>query len=596
MLVRRISLRAKLALIICCISFFSIVVSSLAFFFSVKKINEDIVYNNLESLQLAVEDNISSSLSAIDKTAKNIILGSNVRQFLREGANLAEMDESGKVLLRQSIEREISNQMLFNSILEEGLIESVNFYLDEHNIAFFSRNGSLDLKDSPSVRQVYRTIQQKSSANPQIFSSTLNDPFLHFAYRISSLDQSSRSVYLIITINREGLLAKCQSITDYENSVVYLADQKGTVILSNQQENEGAPLPDGIDGNYTQGKITHLDFDGTKHLYFSQWLNDKDFFLAVMMPEELFVRSLYEAMRDYLFLSVVVSLIIMALIVLLSLRMTAFTHDFTEGLQKFGKGDLTVKLPPYRDADLNHISNTFNQMTERINFLVEDGYKKQFLIQQMDIEFLQSQMNPHFLFNTLFTISTRAKMSGDDLLFEMVQALTRLLQASLHTKNDIKITVAQELEYINAYLYIQKVRYGSKLEYAVSTGSPEILTLLIPRLCIQPLVENAVVHGIEPLSATGHIDIAMELKEDALRITVTDNGVGFDPAEAPDGSAPPSHSNHIALQNLQERIRLIYGGAYGVTIDSAPGRGCRAVVILPVDKGGNHGLSSSDRR
>ena len=148
------------------------------------------------------------------------------------------------------------------------------------------------------------------------------------------------------------------------------------MILSNQQENEGAPLPDGIDGNYTQGKITHLDFDGTKHLYFSQWLNDKDFFLAVMMPEELFVRSLYEAMRDYLFLSVVVSLIIMALIVLLSLRMTAFTHDFTEGLQKFGKGDLTVKLPPYRDADLNHISNTFNQMTERINFLVEDGYKK----------------------------------------------------------------------------------------------------------------------------------------------------------------------------------------------------------------------------
>ena len=232
-------------------------------------------------------------------------------------------------------------------------------------------------------------------------------------------------------------------------------------------------------------------------------------------------------MRDYLFLSVVVSLIIMALIVFAFAPYDRFLpHDFTEGLQKFGKGDLTVKLPPYRDADLNHISNTFNQMTERINFLVEDGYKKQLLIQQMDIEFLQSQMNPHFLFNTLFTISTRAKMSGDDLLFEMVQALTRLLQASLHTKMILKITVAQELEYINAYLYIQKVRYGSKLEYAVSTGSPEILTLLIPRLCIQPLVENAVVHGIEPLSATGHIDIAMELKEDALRITVTDNGVG----------------------------------------------------------------------
>ena len=75
----------------------------------------------------------------------------------------------------------------------------------------------------------------------------------------------------------------------------------------------------------------------------------------------------------------------MALIVLLSLRMTAFTHDFTEGLQKFGKGDLTVKLPPYRDADLNHISNTFNQMTERINFLVEDGYKKPVSYTHLDV-------------------------------------------------------------------------------------------------------------------------------------------------------------------------------------------------------------------
>ena len=89
-----------------------------------------------------------------------------------------------------------------------------------------------------------------------------------------------------------------------------------------------------------------MDFDGTKHLYFSQWLNDKDFFLAVMMPEELFVRSLYEAMRDYLFLSVVVSLIIMALIVLLSLRMTAFTHDLQRGFRNLERAILPLSFRP----------------------------------------------------------------------------------------------------------------------------------------------------------------------------------------------------------------------------------------------------------
>ena len=109
------------------------------------------------------------------------------------------------------------------------------------------------------------------------------------------------------------------------------------------------------------------------------------------------------------------------------------------------------------------------------------------------------------------------------------------------------------------------------------------------------LVYEIVDNAIDEALAGYCTDITVTINE-GNTITVTDNGVGFDPAEAPDGSAPPSHSNHIALQNLQERIRLIYGGAYGVTIDSAPGRGCRAVVILPVDKGGNHGLSSSDRR
>ncbi len=589
------SLRGKLVLLICFASLLTFAISSFVFFYSIKTLYKDMVYGNLESLLQEIDTNVASSLSSIDKTAKNIVLGNSLHQFLMDGANLAALDEIDQVKLRNNIEKEISNQMLFNNAFEDGLIKSINLYLDDRTIAFLSQDSSISHKDSPAIRQVYRTMQQSSVFEAQFFAPTASDPYLHFAYRISSLDHSNRAVYLIISTHREQLLDKYQSILDYEGAALYLSNKDGTVLLSNNRQMEGSPMPQDIGELCTWGKMTSQQIEGATFLFSSQWLNRHNYLTAVLVPERGLTHEIYKAMQKYLILFVAVVVGIGLIVLYLSLRITAFTGTFVSGLQRFGEGDFTVKLPRYRDSDLDQISLTFNQMTERINTLVEDGYKKQLLIQQMDIALLQSQMNPHFLFNVLFTISTRAKITGDDLQFQMVQALTRLLRASLHKKNEIKVKVSQELEYVQSYLYIQQVRIGERLQYDIFMEEADIADLYIPRLSIQPLVENAVLHGISPLSEPGHISINLQYSGDLLQIIVEDNGAGFDINE-PAPSKQNDSSNHIALQNLRDRIRLIYGEAYGVTVQSAPGQGCRAVITLPKDTGGNYAVSGLDCR
>jgi two-component system sensor histidine kinase YesM len=306
---------------------------------------------------------------------------------------------------------------------------------------------------------------------------------------------------------------------------------------------------------------------------------DGQFTSMISIPEKQLTRTIDRPLLRYMLLFLAVLLSIVLVSYLFASRITLFSNDFSKHLRKVGEGDFSVTFPPYGDEDIDRIGRTFNIMTGEINNLVEGVYKKQLLIQQMEIRQLQSQMNPHFLFNVLFSISVKAKEDGDETLYQMVHSLTVLLKGSLSTKEENEVTIAEEKEYVEAYLRIQEIRFGERLSHSFSI--PEgILGYLCPRLSLEPLVENAVIHGIEPLSRPGHVTVSGTVSGDALRLSVIDDGEGFDPSR-PAGIGE-GKSNHIALTNLRERIRLLYGPAYGLEIDSAPSKGCRATIILPI--------------
>lgn len=197
--------------------------------------------------------------------------------------------------------------------------------------------------------------------------------------------------------------------------------------------------------------------------------------------------------------------------------------------------------------------------------------EKQLLLKNSEIRSLQSQMDPHFLFNTLNTIAWNAQMSGNEEVYQMVIALGELLKTNTIAKESSYATLGDELRYVQLYSYLQKMRFEDKISVELQVA-PELYGCRIPRFCIQPLVENAFVHGLEPKKGNGKLAVNVILQENQLEINVLDNGIGFQEIPDIEQIAPDSGGahTHIGLHNLDRRLRLLFGESARLHISSVP--------------------------
>lgn len=585
---RKWSLRGKLVFTSCFIALAVAAISYSVYAYTVQKMARGTVLENLHSLQLTVEDNLAADLAAINRAAKNIVVGDSVYGYLQNGAPDLTGDVLAQSVLRIGIEKDMAYDLLFDSAFSEGLIESIYLYLSEDNVAFLSRSNRSTDKDLPSVKAVYGQIKGERFWGQHTFPTPASDTMVYFAYCLYPVttDSASRNLYLILATSKSRLYEHFTPLHNNDGAVYYVTDSENRVLLSSQPEAEGNPAEAAITALAgTEGELRETVFNGTRFFLSVSSLGN-GFRSVTMLPVLRLTTGVSNATWSYLLLCLGILVATILLVLPLALSLTRFTSDFVCGIRRFAGGDFTVKLPAYQDHDLAEISSTFNQMTEEIDTLIKERYEKQMLIQQMDIAFLQSQMNPHFLFNVLLSISARAKMDNDEPLYEMVQSLTTLIQASQHQKQAVKIPLCQELRYVNAYLNIQRLRFGNRIRFEINV--PEALhTLLIPRLSIQPLVENAVIHGLGPQEEGGFVRVTAAVTGEALDITVEDDGCGFDPALPQETPEPGAEHNHIALSNLQKRIELIYGGEYTLRLYTAPGQGCRVTLHLPREEAEN---------
>jgi sensor histidine kinase YesM len=278
--------------------------------------------------------------------------------------------------------------------------------------------------------------------------------------------------------------------------------------------------------------------------------------------------------------------------------MTKPLKEISEKLSLVQAGNFETKLPGYGSLEFDEISVVFNEMTEYVNNLINQVYDKQLTIKEMELKFLQTQMNPHFMFNVLNTIALQARIDKNEDVFKMISSFSQLIQAKIYRENTDKVQIKQELKYVEYYLYLQNIRYGDRLQYRITIDDPSIEEMYIPKLCIQLIVENAVVHGIEPQTGNGLVEVHIYAEGETVCIDTTDNGVGFNvdgeigmplPVVPEKGSASDSH-NQVGLNNAHHIIRLMYGEDYGIRIFSSIGKGTRVSIRIPFDTG--TGISS----
>ena len=248
----------------------------------------------------------------------------------------------------------------------------------------------------------------------------------------------------------------------------------------------------------------------------------------------------------------------------------------SSGMKRFEKGDFTTKLNTTGIYEFDYLSITFNIMVKRIETLVERQREEEAKRAEAERKALESQLNPHFLFNTLSTIKALAKLHGEEQIYTIAMRLGKLLRYSIdnHASEE---TVQNALELSESYLMIQKIRFGNRLIYNI-TCPEKLKSVIIPRLIIQPLAENAVTHGLEEKTGEWQLAITVDEENGNLVITVSDNGLGFDTGKLSNDFVKEGHSG---LYNIRRRLELRYGDEFTFSIQSAIGKGTEVRIVLP---------------
>ena len=269
---------------------------------------------------------------------------------------------------------------------------------------------------------------------------------------------------------------------------------------------------------------------------------------------------------------------------LIPLSITRPFKELSQVTDEIAKGNLSVRANVNTGVEATALSNSMNAMIDKINELLEQVTTEQIRLRKAEFELLQAQINPHFLYNTLDAIIWLAEAGEQKRVVGMVRNLSDFFRTSLNQGKDIN-SIKEEMLHVKSYLEIQHVRYQDILSYDIEV--PESLYIYsIPKITIQPLVENALYHGIKNKRGMGHISIRGQAGEKDFTITVTDDGIGIDETRLMQVQSGIQNKvltgkDFYGLYNVCERIRLNFGEEYGIFIESVYGEGTSVRVILP---------------
>lgn len=274
-----------------------------------------------------------------------------------------------------------------------------------------------------------------------------------------------------------------------------------------------------------------------------------------------------------------------------------FLRKITDPIQELASTMLEVREGNFHSVNLLNpraaangkevgiLYHNFISMIHRIDELIQENISKQLLIKETEFKALQAQINPHFLYNTLESVNWLAKTNDQEQISKMVEALGHLMRYSISFNQDI-ITLEEELGIVDSYLTIQKYRFEDRIEVQMDVPS-NFSNYKIPKLILQPLLENTFKHAVEPSVQLSVIRLRVYQEEDKLHIRIEDNGPGIDPLilqKVKSGQVTPKGTG-IGLNNIDDRIKLFAGELYGLTIENLMDQGTAITVVLPAETG-----------
>ncbi|MDQ0872822.1 two-component system sensor histidine kinase YesM [Paenibacillus sp. V4I3] len=404
--------------------------------------------------------------------------------------------------------------------------------------------------------------------------------------------------FIIIDLDDSIVKRFCDNVTIGKTGFFYVVDETGTPIFMPSALTNQAMLPVSDElSSILKGPETHFidKSEGKPKFVFASHSKATGWGIVGIVPLQEIVEEA-NAIRQLIIISVVLSIIFaISLHFFVSTRLTRPVHVLKNKMQLAASGFLEAKVVPSGNDEIADLGNSFNIMLGKIRRLLEQSIQEQQEIKKAELRALQAQINPHFLYNTLESIIWMAESGKKDQVITLVQSLSSLFRISLSKGKDW-ITIKKELEHVQSYMVIQQMRYRDILEYDICIAS-ELYSYPILKMTLQPIIENAIYHGIKNKRGKGMVQVRGVMDEDRdILIVVEDNGIGMSETRleelrfALSQPDPPEEtgkevSGGFGLHNVHQRLRLYYGEAYGVQVNSREREGTTVMIRIPMQLG-----------
>lgn len=441
-------------------------------------------------------------------------------------------------------------------------------------IGYVSKNVTIDISEREYFKEAMNSDEEYVLSSP-VNSRTDNEMISLICYPL----RDNGEIYGFINgaINLKELSSIVDEIDLYDG-VSWMMDSEG-VIYTNDNVSDDViakilPL-------VNNGQNTNNYHDKDNVVFFTK-IKQTDLFLCTSIQNSILFKDTNVMRNNIIVISLVVFVLVIMIANYLSKSITKPLIHLEKAMKEVEEGNFEVNVDIRDTKELSILASAFNKMVSRIKELMDIVKKDEKDKRESELKILQAQINPHFLYNTLDTLSFKALDNDDEEMVKMIDALSNFFRISL-SKGKEFIPLTKEIEHLESYLYIQKIRFKDILTYSIDNSVDEELVVL--KLILQPIVENAILHGIKPKGSKGYVNVEVSKTDKYLYYKIRDNGVGMSEDKLADIRLQISNqkpATSYGLINVSNRIKLTYGKEANLMVDSTYGVGTTIVVSIPL--------------
>ena len=586
-----ISLKYRLFITYLLLSSLILLLTSVFFYSASKKVLIKCATLSSQQQLSLITNNLGDKINHISDYAITLSINSNIANVLTENPTVPKNE-----LEHFLVNSELTNQA--QRII--GLHKNIYAWdiLDTENHWFHSSTTETDQLDSLLDSEILDNLRTNLAFQFLGPFQISGEPTFVVLKSITNIDNTKYLGALVLLIKEANISSVFRNLPDSSSRYFYITNEKRQILSSSSSK--------GIYEDFS----SYAGIDPTKYKTLAETgsqifsINNTDFLFICksspalnwkvinLIPLENLTLDHVVILHNILIISIVVFILSVVFSILCTSTVTAPIQRLVDKMKSASAGKLDISVSYSSNDELAVLYNQFNLMMQKIQTLLNDIYEEQNAKQKMEVQLLQSQINPHFLYNTLNTIKSLIELDMKETAVKAVSAMSTFYRNSL-SKGQFIIPLRQELILTEQYLYIQNLRYMDFVDYEITYESSwEDHGAEIPKLTIQPVVENIFVHGLT--NQMCHIHLNVSIKNNTIYISISDNGSGIPREKLTELNRSirdfKTARYSFGLPSINHRISLLYGENYGLTIKSSPENGTTVTIAIPDKKstlGGN---------